>query len=245
MAKPNNVNGWVVWQNRLVVCILIKASGNRKTGCMSQTYIIRKDDTPVNAVKNGKDYAICGDCVHRLHGQKRGKRTCYVNLGQGPTQVYKSFVDGKYSQWNPKNLSPRLLKTLKSRMLRIGTYGDPAMVPTRVWNHLLSFFQGHTGYTHQWKKAQNDHLKSFLMASCDTLGETQASKAMGWRSFLVVDHSETRFKIQEANAILCPSVSHRRQCQDCGLCNGNPKDNGKNIFIPAHGPSKRFVLSLV
>ena len=56
------------------------ATGNRKTGDMVQTYIIRQDVKPTDALRTGQDASICGDCKHRpiLGGRDRRDR------GQGP-----------------------------------------------------------------------------------------------------------------------------------------------------------------
>lgn len=35
--------------------------------------------------------------------------------------------------------------------VRLGTYGDPAAVPTVVWQTVLAQSAMHTGYTHQWR----------------------------------------------------------------------------------------------
>jgi hypothetical protein len=70
-----------------VVGIATVDSGNRKTGSMIQTRIIRDDVHPVVASCTGADSAICGDCCHRgqydEHGNRvAGTRTCYVMLTQ-------------------------------------------------------------------------------------------------------------------------------------------------------------------
>ena len=41
------------------------ASVNDKTGALVQSFIIRSDVNPADALKTGADRAICGDCVHR------------------------------------------------------------------------------------------------------------------------------------------------------------------------------------
>ena len=56
---------------------------------MIQTWILRSDVNPVEAVNNGDDYSICGDCPHRKND--KGERSCYVNVGQAPNAVFKSF----------------------------------------------------------------------------------------------------------------------------------------------------------
>ena len=49
----------------MVVTGLVTASSNHKTGDMLQTWIMRKDMPPHEAVKTGHDYAVCGDCLLR------------------------------------------------------------------------------------------------------------------------------------------------------------------------------------
>ena len=238
--KTNKPTGYVVWQNKLIAMIILVKSSNKKTGNMIQSYIIRKDINPIEAVNNGKDYLICGNCPHRKN-QATGRRTCYVNLGQGVLQVYKQFLLGKYPQFNPKKHS----QILKNRMLRLGTYGDPVFVPYRVWKFLLTFVKGRTGYTHQWSSNIDSNFKSIVMASCDSKADVILSNLLGYRSFVVVNHDDKDAKKTDINAILCVNKSHDKQCENCGLCNGNPNSMGKNIFIPAHGTSKRFVKNLL
>lgn len=254
VKKNNKPSGYIIYQNKVIVVIMIIRSSNKKTGNMVQTYIIRKDVNPLEALKNGKDAAICGDCIHRgrfIKNEKTGKiewkRTCYVNVGQGVLQVYKSYIKGNYPKYNPHKHDVRLLdKSGNKRMIRLGTYGDPAFVPLRVWEYLLPKFDGKTGYTHQWNKPWiNPNFKNIVMASCDSKTNVNDSNAIGYRSFIVVPHDYKVDKINDMNAINCLSDSIGRKCEDCGICNGNEKNKGKNVYINAHGASKRFVLSLV
>ena len=68
-------------------------SKNQKTGPMVQTYILRKDISPSEAVRSGADYSICGNCIHR--GGHDRKRSCYVEVHKGPTSVWRSFAKKK------------------------------------------------------------------------------------------------------------------------------------------------------
>lgn len=121
------------------------SSSNAKTGGMVQSYIIRTDRSPNDAVKDGSDRAICGDCPHRM--QADGKRSCYVTLAHGPLSVYKAFKRGSYESVTPELAAYRIA----GRMLRLGTYGDPGAVPVEVWEALTKLVKGWTGYTHQWR----------------------------------------------------------------------------------------------
>ena len=66
-----------------IVVILTMDSANRKTGNMAQVWILLENVNPVQAIADGEDYAICGNCPHRLD-LTTGKRSCYVNAGQAP-----------------------------------------------------------------------------------------------------------------------------------------------------------------
>jgi len=241
--RKRKETGCILWENRSIVCIAIyHRSQNRKTGAMVQTYIILKNIDPRDAIKNGMDRKICGTCIHRLRWDEilqKWVRTCYVNIGQGVCQVYKAYKKGNYSQYNPETHNPKFA----GKMLRIGTYGDPAVLPYEVWEKFLPLFDGHTGYTHQAETA-DPRFSKILMASSDSLEDTKFANSKGYRAFVVIPHNVTLAKKNEHDAILCVNTSHQKKCEDCGLCNGNPNDSGRNIFIQAHGPSKRFVMSL-
>jgi len=55
--------------------------------------------------------------------------------------------------WRMGTIAPSSITEIKTRIqdrkVRIGTYGDPAAVPARVWTALIRHTAGHTGYTHQ------------------------------------------------------------------------------------------------
>jgi hypothetical protein len=74
--KPNT-NSLVLWSNariQLIVTGLTERSKNKKTGGMIQTYIIRTDMSPLDAMRQDKDKAICGNCPLRGSTKKQGKR---------------------------------------------------------------------------------------------------------------------------------------------------------------------------
>ena len=104
--------------NAPIVVIATMESSNRKTGNMVQVWILRDDINPVEALNTGADVSICGDCPHRK--QSDGSRSCYVNVGQAPNSVWKSYKAGKYGEFKDLNLS-----SLHNRKIRWGAYGDP------------------------------------------------------------------------------------------------------------------------
>ncbi len=226
-----------------IVVVAIVSSGNVKTGNMLQTHIIRADMDPMKASKTGADYSICGDCTHRgtpstdPAKKTAAGRTCYVNLGQGPNQVFKAYSAGKY----PTAATPAEITALGAgRMIRFGTYGDPAAVPAAVWNALLADATGHTGYTHQHKNAPD---YSRMMYSADTAAEATAAHAKGFRTFRVIpvqDYSSRGTAAILSNEILCPASKENDRgitCSQCKLCTGS-SSSGKSIAIVAHGTAR-------
>jgi len=226
-----------------IVVVAIVTSGNIKTGNMLQTHIIRADMDPMKASKTGQDYSICGNCTHRGTpstdpAKKTAQgRTCYVNLGQGPNQVFKAYSAGKY----PTATTPEQIAALgRGRMIRLGTYGDPAAVPAAVWDALLAEANGHTGYTHQHEHAPD---YSRMMYSADSAQDAQAAHAKGYRTFRVIPvHAYTQQGKDAllANEILCPASKENDRgvtCSTCKLCTGSTS-NGKSIAIVAHGTAR-------
>jgi hypothetical protein len=207
-------------------------STNRKTGGMIQTYILRQDLDPVSAVRDGTDASICGDCPHRgivVDGKNQG-RTCYVNVGQGALAVWKAYKRGGYPLWNGYGVN--------GRMVRLGTYGDPAAAPARVWEALTRDASGHTGYTHQWRDPNAAHLRSMCMASADSPADAALAQSMGWRTFRVGMWGEVERDRVALNESLCPAseqAGKKLTCETCLACDGAGTAKRGSIFIPAHG----------
>lgn len=200
------------------------SSDNPKTGAMVQTYILRPDLAPLDAIESGLDRSVCGDCVHRLG-------SCYVNVGQGPTAVYAALRRGNYPALDPLPLARGLF-------VRLGTYGDPCAVPLRVWDRLLSGAADHSGYTHQWRKRFAQPYKRLLMASVDTEQERYEALALGWRTFRVKTPDEPRL----AGEVVCPAsaeAGYRKTCAECLACDGShgPGDRRASVVTDVHGLS--------
>jgi hypothetical protein len=221
-----------------IAVVALLGSSNRKTGNMVQTYIIRTDMRPVEAVQTGADAAICGDCKHRP--SKGG--ACYVVVAQGPTVVYKTLAAGKYPDASPEEVGAMVA----GRMVRLGTYGDPAAVPASVWNALVAQAAGRTGYTHQWNNAAlpAEHRASIArvtMASVDNAIEADTARAAGLRYFRIRLADEP----VQAREFVCPASEEggkRKLCTECGACNGTTKSTGASPVIIVHGnKASRFV----
>lgn len=226
-----------------IVAIAIIQSGNRKTGDMVQTYILRADMDAREASRTGADFSICGNCPHRGtptdSGRIAANRSCYVNLAQGVTVVYKKFAAGGYPD------VADVASIGRGRMVRLGTYGDPAAVPSSVWRALISEAIGHTAYSHQSKTDGADFQADLFMVSADSEAHAREAWAQGRRTFRVIPLAQ--WKTQGAGAlvkgseILCPASAEagfKAQCADCGLCAGASK-KARSVAIVAHGAGAR------
>lgn len=226
-----------------IVMIAIMQSGNSKTGNMIQTYILVKDTDPREASKTGLDYAICGNCPHRGQptndpGRKLAiNRTCYVNIGQGVLIVWKQYKKGAYEKVTGHIDIARIGK---GRNIRLGTYGDPALIPGYIWDSLLTYSTGRTGYTHQATEPGAFVRPDLTMISADSYQAAQAAWKQGYRTFRTVPIKEstsaTLAQIDKANETLCPAseeAGKKVDCNKCKLCSGS-MIKAKNIVIPLH-----------
>lgn len=242
-------NGYVIYDGpsqidgqRIVAIVtgIKKRSSNAKTGGMVQTYILRPDMSPIDASRTGADVSICGDCQHRgvADGTKAKGRTCYVFLGQGPLSVWRAYQRGVYMA-APADVVAMLVE---GRMVRLGTYGDPAAVPAGVWQALIAMAKGHTGYTHQWQSlaatGRGAVYASLTMASADSPEEMELARALGWRTFRV----RTAKQGLEQGEAACPAseeAGRKLTCDTCGACNGAGTGRKGSIAIIAHGLGAR------
>lgn len=239
-AKPR---GYVIYRGpslldgRPIVAVAITKSKNTKTSNMVQTYIIRADIDPRDASRTGEDFSICGTCPHRgtpqpdkASGLAKG-RSCYVVIGQGPVIVYKSLQRGIY----PAAKTHKDIAALgNGRMVRLGTYGDPAAVPSYIWESLISEAKGHTAYSHQANSEGADYRPDMFMRSADSLSEAALAWGKGQRTFRIIGHTD---EVMTGREILCPAseeAGRKTTCVACGLC-GGANVKAKSIAIVAHG----------
>lgn len=219
-----------------IVVVALTNSTNSKTGNMVQTYILVDNGrSPVDNARDLLDASICGDCKHRrgLGG------ACYVNLGQGARAVAAAIVAGNY----PADLMAAQ-NAAAGRMVRLGTYGDPAAVPANIWRTLLAKAGGHTGYSHQWQtgKAGAD-IMALCMASADNAGERAAAKALGYRTFRVRAENEA----MAAGEFICPAseeAGRKKLCGECGACDGGLDSRRADPVIIVHGSIKNRFISI-
>jgi len=211
-----------------IVIIATLKTANRKTGAVIQTWILRADMPPTLACKKKADYAICGSCP----GRPCNDGWCYVNKGQAPESVYRAYRNGRYVRYEHTLHA----EYLRGRMLRIGSYGDPAALPsTTTWTQYSAECGRSVGYTHSWR--ERPELRFWCMAST-VLADNAEAKALGFRTFCCVPHDAGNGPV---GSIQCLSETHKRKCVDCGLCSGSCLRGAKDVWIRAHGPSKRKV----
>ena len=204
---------------------------NTKPGLMVQTYILCQNIDPRDANKTGQDFSICGNCplkgIPTMDPKRKlaEKRKCYVRIDQGSLIVWKAYQNGSYQKTND------ISELGRGRMVRLGTYGDPAAVPSYVWHQLLEEAIGHTAYSHQ-----NDIIpidKKIFMGSADSLEHAKKFWNDNIRTFRVIQNLD---EIQD-NEILCPAskeAGRKSTCAKCKLCSGTSSNSKKSIAIVQH-----------
>lgn len=219
-------NGPSLLDGQPIVVIATYSNRNTKTGKVVQTYILREEINPLEASKTGADFSICGNCPMRGEvttdpNRKQAKgRKCYVNLGQGVLIVWRAYHRGVYAEGSARDMG-------RGRFVRVGTYGDPAAVPSEVWDELLAECETWTAYTHQkpWRP-------DIAMQSADDYHEAALHWKAGRRTFrVIVDLGD----LDPNNEALCPAskeAGRRVQCTACKLCKGSSL--AKSIAIVQH-----------
>lgn len=237
MQKPNGViiyRGPSMIDGKPIVAIatgMSKNSQNEKTGGgLIQTWILREDISPTEAVNNGADASVCGDCPHRgdlIDGKNVG-RSCYVTVFQAPLNVWKTHKKGGYPVADVADFA--------GRGVRLGSYGDPAAVPVAVWVAITARAAYWTGYTHQWRAFPE--LAAWCMASADSVSDRFTAKALGFRTFRVRGASADR----EAGEVVCPAsaeAGYKTTCDQCRACGGHGAKARADIVIKAHGAASK------
>lgn len=248
-----NANGAVIYSgpSRIdgapIVCIVTglsgKASANVKTGAMLQTWILRSDVAPLDALKNGADASICGGCPHRrkaititkANGQTVAgfSRSCYVNVGQAPRSVWAAFAVGRYATLTLDQLA----EATSGKLVRLGSYGDPAAVPLAVWEAYTRNAAGRTGYTHQWKSARLRDVLQYCQASADSESDLQKARALGAGTFRVAPKGSDALD----GEIRCPASAEAGKVATCATCRMCDGASARNIVIDAHGSGAVYV----
>ena len=224
--------GYVLWEGgspfngEPIVAIATMQSSNEKTGNMVQVWILSQSKHPTQAIKDGTSASICGTCPAQ-------GTSCYVQEAKAPAGVYRCYKNNGYS----RNVDD-FMHLIRRRDVRLGAYGDPAMVPFEVLDPIVRSVHGWTGYTHQWLWC-DPRFREICMASVDTEAEYHAAKAAGWRTFRVKPKDAPRFKRE----CVCPAsdeAGNKVQCIDCRICQGTRKHpNASDVVIDVHGTNNK------
>ena len=198
-----------------------RKSSNVKLGDMLALSILVNGVSPMEALRQGLDRIICGQCGHSSKANG-GAGTCYVRVEQMPTAVWKSVKDQPIPDIVPSDTRP-------GKAIRLGSYGDPGFLPLSLleaWTIGRKF----TGYTHQWRTLPQAYAQ-YLMASCETPDDVRQANERGWRAYRTIEHIDSPISSSE---LMCVNLTHKIQCADCRLCSGS-SIGAKSIVIPLHG----------
>lgn len=259
-ARPSGFvlyEGPSLYDGAPVVVIATRSSRNKKTGPMLQTWILRADVDPLAASRTGADFSICGACPHRgtaNPGKTSGTadgRGCYVQIGQAPASVWRTYKAGKYPRaliYGGLFFPPGIAATGgpcigNGETVRIGAYGDPAAVPRIVWDRLIKFARGWTGYSHGHLIPGAAALPDLCMVSADTEADARAAWSRGFRTFRIVPAVADVIKGAE---VICPATAeggNRATCADCRLCRGAVA-GGRSVAVVAHGAGKKHAAAV-
>ena len=228
------INGYRVWSGeslidgREIMLLLTGVnipSSNRKTGWMIQSWILTKEH-PVEAIKSGKDYSICGNCA--LRGEKGKGRVCYV-MPLSISQVYQKYLKGGYPL-----LDNDAFNKIKGRDLRIGSYGEPTAIPFEVWEPLIKNSKVTTGYTHRWLVC-DPRWKTKVHASVESVEDQRLASSLGWCTYRVKKPNQPMLEDEIYCPAEVPDNKYAVTCQRCGKCNGK----SGNITVDVHGVGSR------
>ena len=237
MSNQFNQNGRILFEGvspltgQKIVCILtgLKTStSNEKTGDMVQSWILLQDHKPNESHKNGLNRGVCGDCPHAGYNNN----SCYVKWFQAPLQVWKSYKNNRYDYFKKSDLN-----LIKGRSLRLGSAGDPTVIPLSILKPLLDICKNHTGYTHQWRSNFAQEYKGIVQASCDSFNDYLLASGLGFKCFYV-KHKDT--KVDKKLFVNCGAsieAGKKTECSKCALCDGSSRD----IVINAHGSTSKYV----
>jgi hypothetical protein len=215
-------------------CVLIinTSTANPKVGFSLQTWYLRRDMKPWLAVKEGADASICGTCPRRhfLGGD------CYVRPSEAATSIYKAFLNGRYQPLLAALTKKTFTRWMKSLpVLRMGAYGDPLSAPWEIQESMIRMANTHTGYTHMWRSATSlnaEGAKGFLMASCDSITDELAARALGWSTFTATPKPQPRTGYRAS-----PCTNQVNQAITCAACLkcGGTKTKITSITAHEHG----------
>lgn len=244
MGSPN---GFVLWSGpspydgapiAVVATGVVRPSANTKTGGLIQCYAFRTDVHPSEARRDGGDRAICGDCPRRWSLKDAGQPAdCYVR-NDPVVSIWRAYHRGNYPHASADDV--RQILAMHPHGIRLGSYGNPSVMPLDVGMLVRASGAVRTGYVHDWATCDQG-WRGVVMASVDSPSEARDAAAKGWRYFRVeAGEPHTQPDLQPGE-VWCPADRHEHvTCADCKLCDGcateDPDmDARPNVVIRTHG----------
>lgn len=193
-----------------------------------QLWIVPK--TEVNLARAralGIDSSVCGDCALRpiLGGE------CFVSA-QPLASISAALARGIYPARDPAELGAELF----GNTLRLGAWGDPGALPEGIVASLAYSAKRWIGHTHQWRRADAQHLRAFCMASIDAHDPPEAlaqAWALGWRTYRMRRPGDPVVR-GEARCPKSSEAGGKRTCADCPF--GCAGASSHSATILDHGP---------
>lgn len=245
--------GYIAWEGPSrfdgspIACVVTgvgNGNSNEKIGkTMVQSWIVHRDLHPIEAISSGADAAICGSCPLRGYiadaksgGTTNKGRGCYVNVQNAPRAIWQAYWNGTYEYLTDQ--------TWENQPVRLGAYGDPAMLPFSVNLDLIRRGNGkHTAYTHQHGYRRYALTRKLAMASVESVSQKRMANKLGWRTFRVLKPGDSL----EPDEFPCPAAEEsnkRLTCEECLACSGvglgGTRRHAANVAIQAHGSSAKL-----
>jgi len=203
---------------------LERSSSNSKTGDMVQLAILPIDNKPTEALKT-RQLPNCSSCAMIT--------SCYVNT-VSLNAVYDQTVDQAVSAVPAQLRAP----------IRLGSWGDPGLLPLSLLQQLIKAAGSHTGYTHLWQDIAPSY-STVLMASIDHLTAKRQGLTVdqlkrlawgaGYRTYTILQPGEQESSQERS----CLYITNNTQCRYCKLCNG--AGSKRSITAPLHGPGNKQI----
>ena len=209
---------------RPIVVTFYTGTKNRKVGAGPSLSILPDAPTYREAFKAAP--SVCGGCAFlgSMHptGEKRQQGGCYSwALSMPIASQLKAIAAGRYVEGEAGwVLAEAHLRAHAPRIIRVATVGDSAAVPRWVWDRLRAACPDGTipqNYSHQWRRPDAQHLRTWTMASVETEEDASKAQAMGWRTF--------RARLQDAPTTdaekVCTHEAEKLTCSACRSCDGD------------------------
>jgi hypothetical protein len=222
--------------NQDVVAQVQYGSTNSKTGNGVQIWILPMEWIIIGKSAMDNDESSCLDCPH----SKRGTKRCYVRKGNAEMglkskvhSLHTAYMNGTLEILPMEHLVVNEIEKIQGNFVRFGAYGEPVLLGERNVQAIVSVASSFTGYTHQWSNSSYQWANRYFMASVETEGLMNVAHNMNWRTFRVMDKSQSPIKGIEISCPASKEMGNRTTCNACGLCQGN-RSQAKSISIILH-----------